>query len=180
MPLKKFMLDTNCFDFIFDRRLLQEMVDARKRGKIKFYLTTVQLDEIEPLKNKDPTKYEYMQEVIQRVPVEEIYIYGVYVGIGEEGTSTKRVYRAPRIGHAIIADHDALFDQQGSKLKRNHPVGDRGDFNIIRTAYCKYIDYIVTNDLELFNRSVNLLRTERGAKFQVISNADLQEFLKPN
>ena len=51
MPLK-FMLDTNCFDFIFEQKLLQKMITARENGKAKFYLTTVQLDEAEAYRDK--------------------------------------------------------------------------------------------------------------------------------
>jgi hypothetical protein len=55
MPLK-LMLDTNCFDFIFNQGLLQKMVTARAKGKAEFYFTTVQRDEIEAFKDKDPAK----------------------------------------------------------------------------------------------------------------------------
>jgi hypothetical protein len=50
------------------------MVIARAKEKAEFYFTTVQRDEIEAFKDKDPPKYQYVQEVIENVPVEEACI----------------------------------------------------------------------------------------------------------
>lgn len=75
-----------------------------------------------------------MQEVIQKVQVEEAYIHGAYLGLNAD-TVSKRGYRAPRLGHVTLADHDPLFDQPNSKLTSSRPVGNRGDLNITITAY---------------------------------------------
>jgi hypothetical protein len=168
------MLDTNCLDFIFDQRLLQKMVIARAKGKTEFYLTTVQLDEIEAYKDKNPAKYEYVRDVIQKVPIDEAPIYGVYFGTDEP---TNRGYRGPRIGHATLEEHDPLFDQSKSKLTKSHPLGDLGDVDIIRTAYYKNIDYIVTDNKKPFGTLVKRLQIDCGAKLKVISNANLSGFL---
>ena len=173
----KLMLDTNCFDFIFEQGLLQEMVTARAEGKAEFYFTTVQRDEIEAFKDKDLAKYHYVLKVIEKVPVEEAYICGVYLGIDED-TDTNRGYRAPRIGHVTMADHDPLFDQPKSRLKPNRPLGDRGDLNIIRSAYHENMDYIVTDDAKgPFTRIVEKLQVDRGAKLKVMSSSQLSQFL---
>jgi hypothetical protein len=50
------------------------MVITRAKEKAEFYFTTVQRDEIEAFKDKDPPKYQYVQEVIEKVPVEEACI----------------------------------------------------------------------------------------------------------
>jgi hypothetical protein len=176
MPLK-FMLDTNCFDFIFEQQHLQKMVDAKAKGRAEFYFTTVQCDEIEALKDKRPEKYQYVQEVIQKVPVEEAYIYGAYFGLDAD-IHSKRAYRAPRFGHMTSADHDPLFDQPNSKLTSSHPVGHRGDLNIIITAYHENMDYILTDDnKEPFTNIVKELQVNRGAKLKVIPNNQLSQFL---
>lgn len=169
------MLDTNCFDFIFNNRLLQKMVIAREKEKAEFYLTTVQLDEIEAYKDKQPIKHHYVQEVIEEVPVSEAYIYGVYMGTDEPSS---RGYRGPRIGHAILTEHDSLFDQPKSKRTKSHPLGDLGDIEIIRTAYYMDMDYIVTDNKEPpFSTRVEQIQSERNAKLKVISNTDLLSFL---
>jgi hypothetical protein len=153
------------------------MVNAKAKGRAEFYFTTVQRDEIEAFKNKEPGKYQYVQEVIQKVPVEEAYNYGAYFGIDPD-TQSKRAYRAPRFGHVILVDHDSLFDQPNSKLTDSHPVGHRGDLNIIRTAYHENMDYIVTDDNEEpFTDIVNELQVNRGAKLKVIANNQLSQFL---
>jgi hypothetical protein len=126
------MLDTNCFDFIFNQALLQKMVIAREKRKTEFYLTTVQLDEIEAFKDEEPAKYQYVHQVIDKVPVCEVYIYGVYLGTDEP---TSRGYRGPKIGHAIMAEHDSLFDQPKSKVTKSHNVTR---FNIakVNSSFC--------------------------------------------
>jgi hypothetical protein len=176
MPLK-LMLDTNCFDFIFNQGLLQKMVTARAEGKAEFYFTIVQRDEIEAFKDKDPAKYQYVQEVIEKVPIEEVYLHGAYLGIDED-TDTKRRYHGPRFGHMTFEEHDPLFDQLKSKLTDSHPLGDRGDLEIIRTAYYKKMDCIVTKNKEPFTSLVKQLQVERGSKLKVISHTDLPAFLQ--
>jgi hypothetical protein len=176
MPLK-FMLDTNSFDYIFKQQLLQKMVSAKAKGRAEFYFTTVQRDEIEAFQNKEPGKYQYVQEVIQKVPVEEVYIHGAYLGLDADAV-TKRGYRAPRFGHVTLADHDPLFDQPNSKLTSSRPVGHRGDLNIIITAHYENMDYIVTDDnKEPFTNKVKELQVNRGAKLKIIYNNQLSQFL---
>jgi hypothetical protein len=98
------------------------------------------------------------------VQVEEpLHFWSIYQN---KDADTKRGYRVLRFDHAIMADHDPLFDQPKSKLKANHPVGDRGDLNIIITAYCEEMDYIVTKNLKPFGRLVNRLQTDRGMKLK--------------
>jgi hypothetical protein len=152
------------------------MVIATTNGKAKFYFTTVQRDEIEAFKDEKPEKYQYVQDVIEKVPIEEVYICGVYLGIDED-TDTNRGYRAPRLGHVTMADYDPLFDQPKSKLTANRPLGNRADLNIIRTAYYKNMDYIVTNNNNPFSSLVKRLQVERGSKLEVISNINLPKFL---
>jgi hypothetical protein len=50
------------------------MVIARAKEKAEFYFTTVQRDEIEAFKDKDPPKNQYVQEVIEKVRLEEACI----------------------------------------------------------------------------------------------------------
>ena len=168
------MLDTNCFDFIFNNKLLQKMVNARANGKAEFYITTVQLDEIEAFKYKDRAKYSYVKQVIEKVPVDELCIYGGYFGTDEP---TSRGYRGPRIGHTVLGAHDPLFDQPRSKLTKRRPLGDRGDLDIIHTAHYNNIDYVVTDDKNPFRNIVKQLQIQLSSKLKVISNIDLPMFL---
>lgn len=108
------------------------MITARENGKAKFYLTTVQLDEIEAFRDKNSEKYEYVHQVIKKVPMGETPIRGAYVGTE---APTTREYRGPRIGHTTIEEHDPIFDQTKSKLTDSHPLGGRADLDIIRAAY---------------------------------------------
>jgi hypothetical protein len=173
MPLK-FMLDTNCFDFIFEHQLLQKMINARANGKAEFYLTQVQLDEIEAFQDKKPQKYNYVRQVIEKVPVDEVYMHGAYLGTDE---STSRGYRGPKIGHITLEEHDPLFDHPKSKLTDSHPVGHRGDLDITCTAHYKNMDYIVTKNEKHFSGIVKRLQIESGSKLKVIFNIDLPKFL---
>jgi hypothetical protein len=117
-----------------------------------------------------------VKQAIQKVPVEEASIYGVY--FGTDDATTTRGYRGPKIGHATLEEHDRLFDQPKSKLTESHPLGDLGDIDIIRTAYNKDMDYIVTDNREPpFSTLVKRLQMDRTAKLKVISNTNLLDFL---
>lgn len=168
------MLDTNSFDYLFRRQLQNQMISASNTGKIKFYITDVQLDELNAFKIKDPTKYQFCQDIIAQVPIEEVSVYGIYFG----GGPSKRGYAGPKWGHATFGDGDPIFDQARDKFTTSHPNGERADLSIIETAFHEKMDYIVTDNKQPFKNMIERLQKERSSTLQLITNAELGILLR--
>jgi hypothetical protein len=168
------MLDTNSFDYLFLKQLQSQMIAVSTSGKIKFFITPVQLDELQAFKLKDPPKYRYCQDIIEKVPVEKILVYGIYMGAGH----SKRGYSGPKFGDIRFSDGDPIFDQPKEKLTASHPIGDRADLSIIQTAFYEKLDYIASDDNGVFPRMLERLRTERGSNLRCITNSELEIMLR--
>ena len=144
--MNKLMLDANAFDFIFDNdsHLVPKLEASVNSNKLSLYMTHIQLDEIEKIKNTDKRKR--IKEIIKLIKIQNIPTSSAVVGID---SPSKHGFIGSKINMAkIMDDNDADILK---KFQRNitNPMGDSADLSILYTAIKENMNYLVTNDIRL-------------------------------
>jgi len=169
MPILKVMLDTNAFDEIYVRGLKETLSNATSSGKVQFYITQIQANEIS--KVVDEVKRSYILSVIESVPVVKLLTSGGRFGtarptrVGFTGSSWS--------GFSFGGTNDAAPLNRFQRQHRRNPMGNSADLLIANTAVQQKCDYLVSSNAEDFKNVIAALNTEYSGNVQLIDIARL-------
>ena len=77
----------------------------------------------------------------------------------------------------VVSDNDAQLLEALTKVNSKLPLKNKADLLIIYTAIKENIDFLVTDDIDDFEKPLELFRKERGTKLELRSNGDIKDFL---
>lgn len=165
------MLDTNAFDYIYEKNLEPKLKEAVSKESLRLFITHVQLDEIN--KMRDERKKEYSLKAIESIPVFNLLTTIGYVGSSEE---SKHGYIGGRIGMMRIAGDDTAAKLESLKKQNmKNPMKNTADLTILQTAIDNDLDYIITQNDADFNRELESLKkiVNKNVKLKIAHNAQL-------
>ena len=164
------MLDTNAIDFIFDNysSLVPKLETLVNSNILRLYITHIQLDEIEKIKNI--AKRESIKKIIGRIKIQTINTSNAVVGTD---SPSKHGFIGSKVGMAKIVDNsdaDIL-----KKLQRNttNPMGNTADLSILFTAVKENMDYLVTHNIKDFKNLLKNMSKDRPNKLVIKPNSSL-------
>jgi hypothetical protein len=158
-------LDTNTFDYIYDKAGLTNKVQkAVDNGKIKLFATDVQKQEIEGIKNNEERK-QGIQQVIKEIRVEFIETSAAVVALDQQ---CEKGFPGSKVDSArIVSDEDGELLETVSKLSTECLFKNQADLLIFYTAIKENMDYVVTGNTAHFKKPLERFKMERGTKLQI-------------
>jgi len=165
------MLDTNAFDEIYDNRLGDELKLAVDAGRIRFFMTHIQQDEI--AKMRDSNKRTYSQNAITSIPVE---IIASSAGVFGTNKRTKHGFEGSRVGGFRFSGDTELLDSLKSTNSKN-PMGKDADLLIAYTAVKENMNYLVTENVGNFAQVVHQMNRKLGGNTTVIGLQSLAQMV---
>jgi len=163
------MPDTNTFDFLYEKELLEKLSNSIKKNIFSLIICRVQMDEIEKISKSEKKK------IIQSVPCEKIPTAIGWIGVEDR---YNRGYLAPRSDWCkIVKNEDAdIVNKYRRGRTPTHPVGNEGDLAIVYTAIKEGIDYLVSDDEEV-KRVFDGLKSDFNSDLKFLDNISFAEML---
>lgn len=157
----KVMLDSNAFDCIYDKGLIDKLTRAINTSKLSIYVTTVQSQELDRI--RDPTKKEAIKSIPKQFVTPAISVYG--------DDKSNRGFRGDTYdGGAVYDSGEEIHPERLAKPTPTHPIGDMGDIEILYTAAKEGFDYVVSNNTKDFADRLNVFQAEHiGLSLKLIN-----------
>jgi hypothetical protein len=167
------MLDSNAFDYIYDKKLTEKVRKAVDDGKVKLFATVAQRQEI--AKISDSTRRQGLEQTSEKIKVTLLETSAAVVGLDKPG---KKGFNGSGVGMAkAVSDDDAQLLESLTKLNSKHPLKNEADLLIFYTAIKENMDFLVTDNRDDFEKPLELFKKERSMRLELRSNRDIKDFL---
>lgn len=169
----KLMLDTNVFDYIYDKNLKDKARNAVDNGKLELFASDVQQQEIENI--SDDTKKQGIKQMVEELRIEFIPTSAAVVALDKPG---KKGYNGSRVDWARVAgDADIKLLEKLERINMKHPLKNKADLLTIHTAIKEDMDFLITGNIDHLKKPLELFKAESGTELQLKNNADLEKLL---
>ena len=165
------MLDTNILDYIYTHQKLVSKLKSFSKKHIHLYITQVQQDEIN--KMKDITKKSRINKIISIIGIKRVLTASTVISIDE----SKRGFIGSSIGLSELIDViDLHVLEKLQKYTPSNRMKNTADLSILYTAVKKKMDYLITDNTSDFEPMLKEMSKFIPNYLQLRKNSDLNYF----
>jgi hypothetical protein len=169
----RLMMDTNAFDFIYDKNLTNRVRNAVDNGKLQLFATDVQKQEIEKISSI--VRKQGLKQMAEKIRVMFIETSAAVVALDKPG---KKGFNGSRVGMArVVSEDDAQLLETLTKANSKHPLKNKADLLTFYTAIKENMDHLITANMDDYVIPLEFFKIQRDTKVQVIDNKDFEKLL---
>lgn len=167
------MLDTNAFDHIYENDLTDKVLNAVDNGILQLFATDVQEQEIEKISNK--IRKQGIKKMAKKIRVDFKGTSAAVVALDQPG---KKGFNGSKVEMAsVVSDEDEQLLKTLKKVNIQHPLKNSADLLTFYTAIKESMDYLITANMDDYEKPLELFQIERGIKLKLRNNKDFEKWL---